>query len=225
MRRLRWLALSLLCGLSLALVPVAPRADSQEIIQYGFEGRDTVWVQGNSKASFRETAHRITDEFARSGTKSEHLALAVEQGEFIYYTYNVGRAPVNDELTASIYVRANRPGVQLLARVVLPQERDPKNLAQPLTVIVRGDAYVHTSRWQQVVLRQPVKRLNEQVVLLRDELKRPDVNITGAYVDQLLLNVCCGPGQISIYLDDLEVGPCPRRQESGTRTRPRTPAA
>ncbi len=123
MRRLRLFGLSSLCGLMLVLV--GRRADSQDIIQYGFEGRDTVWVQGDAKAAFRETIHRITDEFARSGQRPEHLQIVVDQGEFIYYTYNVGNAPMNDDLTASIFVRANRPGVQLLVRVVLPQERDP----------------------------------------------------------------------------------------------------
>jgi len=65
-----------------------------------------------------------------------------------------------------------------------------------------------------------VKRLNEQVILLRDKLKRPDVNITGAYVDQLLLNVCCGPGQINIYLDDLEVGPVLDAKQAGPGANP-----
>ena len=115
MRRLRWLALSSLCGLAAALFVPAPPADCQEIIQFGFEGRDTVWVQGDSKASFREIDHRITDEYARSGSRSEHLQLLVEQGDFIHYTYNVGRAPIADELTASVFIRASRPGVQLLA--------------------------------------------------------------------------------------------------------------
>ncbi len=217
MRRLRWLALSSLCGLTVALVLTAPPADCQEIIQFGFEGRDTVWVPGDSKASFREIAHRITDEYARSGSRSEHVQLLVEQGEFIYYTYNVGRAPITDELTASVFIRASRPGVQLKARVVLPQERDPKNVAQPLTVIVPGDSYLHTSRWQQLGIRQPVKLLNKQVELLRAEHGRPDFNINGAYVDRLILNVCCGPGQIDVYIDDLEVGPVLDAKQAGPR--------
>ena len=205
MRRLRWLACSSLFGLALALC--LPCADSQEIIQYGFEGRDTVWVQGESKAAFRETIHKITDEFARSGQRSEHLQLLVEQGEFIHYTYNVGRAPFNDEFTGSIYIRANRPGIQLLARVVLPQERDPKNPSQPLTVLIHGDSYVHTSRWEQIAIRQPNKRLKEEIPKLLANLDRREVNLNGAYVDRLILNLYCGPGQVDVYLDDLEVGP------------------
>src|SRR5207253_1548283 len=98
MRRLRCLLFSSLLGLSLALLLDVPHVDSQDIIQHGFEGRDTLWVPGESKAAFRETIHRITDEFARSGQRSEHLQLNVEQGEFIHYTYNVGQAPVNEEL-------------------------------------------------------------------------------------------------------------------------------
>jgi hypothetical protein len=227
MRRLHVLALAFLSGLAAVLVLTVPRAGCQEVIQFGFEGRDTVWVQGDSKASFREIAHRITDEYARSGSRSEHLQLLVEQGEFIHYVYNVGRAPVTDELTASVFIRASRPGVQLKARVVLPQERDPKNLAQPLTVLLPGDSYVHTRRWQQLGIRQPVKVFNQQVQMLRSDINRPDINITGAYVDRLILNVCCGPGQIDVYIDDLEVGPVlePKADASRNANVPATPAA
>ena len=98
---------------------------------------------------------------------------------------------------------------------MLPQERDPDNLAQPLTVILGGDSYIHTSRWQQLAVRQPIKRLNEKLTLLRAKLNRPDFNLSGAYVDRLILNVCCGPGQIDVYIDDLEVGPVLDAKQAG----------
>ncbi len=75
-----------------------------------------------------------------------------------------------------------------------------------------------------------MKRLNEKLALLRADLKRTDVNLTGAYVDRLLLNVCCGPGQLDVYLDDLEVGPVLDVKQAGPgtttgRTSPTQPVA
>src|SRR5262249_56850458 len=72
--------------------------------------------------------------------------------------------------------------------------------------LVRGDDYRLAGRWQQLSLRQPVKRLREQQQLLQAELKR-DVLTTDAYVDRVVLNLYAGPGQVDAYVDDLEVGP------------------
>ena len=173
MRRLRWFGFAILTGFLLAVLQ-SETAGGQEIFQYGFEGRDPIWVQGEAKAAYQEVAHKISEDFARGGQRSECFKLDVQQGEYIYYTFNVGRAPVNDELTASIWARANRVGIQLMARVVLPHKPDPHNLQQPVSVIIKGDSLPVTSRWQLLSIPQPVKRLNEKLTLLRHDLKHED---------------------------------------------------
>ena len=112
-------------------------------------------------------------------------ALQVESGTFLHYTYDLGKAPISDELNVSVWLKANRPGVQLLCRVVLPRERDPRKPDQPLTTLIRGEPYSLVSRWQQLTIRQPVKRLREQQQLLQAELKR-EVVVTDAYVDRVV---------------------------------------
>src|SRR5262249_26873963 len=169
MRRLRWACPLLALLLVLALVDSGKGAP--EVLQFGFEGRDTLWVQADSRASFRETVHRITDEKAHGGQRSEQIMLDVEQGEFIHYAFNVGRAPAED-LLDPVSPKADGPAFNLMAGAAPPQERDPKNLQQPLTVLIKGDSYVNTSRWQPLGIRQPVKRLNEQIIMLRNEQKR-----------------------------------------------------
>jgi hypothetical protein len=219
----RWgLGLSLTAALAAAALLGGARG--QQVIQYGFEARDPVWVPGTSDAAYKELAHRLTDQSAHTGQKSEYLQLQVEQGSYIHYTYAVGRAPVTDELRASVWLKASVPGVQLLCRVVLPAERDPHNSDQPLTVLLKGDAYQLVGRWQQLAVRQPVKRLREQAQLLRAELKR-DVITADAYVDRLVLNVYGSqrPFQrdrvlTEVWVDDLEVGPV-------LEARPPAPAA
>jgi hypothetical protein len=190
-------------GLALAVLDLAR---GQQIHQNRFEGRDPAWLKGAADAAFHETAHGVTDQTAHTGDHSEYIELTAEQGSYIYYVYPVGRAPISDELSARLWLKANRPGVQLMARVVLPRERDPNNLDGRLTTLIRGDAYQYVGRWEPLELRRPVKLAAQQQQLMRLELKR-DVNFTDAYIDQIALNVYGGPGETKVWIDDLEIGP------------------
>src|SRR4051794_6937098 len=206
MRWLRWAVAAAGTGaLVLALIGTRP-VPAQQVLQHGFETRDPIWVQGPSDAAFKEVIHELTDETAHTGHRSEHIRLQVDQGNFIHYTYDVGRAPVNEELNVTLWVKANRPGVRLLCRVVLPRERDPHDAGKPLTVLVPGEDYKLVGRWQQLSLPQPVKRLREQQQLLRVQLRR-DVITADAYIDRLVIDLYSGSGLTDVWTDDLEVGP------------------
>src|SRR6185369_17235150 len=106
-------------------------------------------------------SHQLTDETAHGGQRCEHIRLQVEKGSFIHYTLDLPRAPITDELNLTLWLKSNRPGVQLYCRIVLPREPDPKNLGQKMTTLVKCEPYLN-SRWKQVYLPQPTKRLREQ---------------------------------------------------------------
>jgi hypothetical protein len=203
-RRLRGTVAALTVG-ALALALLGP-ALADQLVREGFEGTEPLWVQGASDGTFRELAHRMTDERPFRGHGCEFIQLSLEKGNFVYYTYDTGRAPVTDELRASVWVRANRPGTQLLARVVLPHEPNPERLEEAMTALVRGDTYGQAGRWQRLDLANPPKLLRDQQQLLRVQLKH-DVNIADAYVDRLVLNVAAGPGDNQVWIDNLEIGP------------------
>ena len=191
MRALRWSVVLLI-----ALLPCVVRG--QHIHQNGFEGRATHWKAGSTDAVLKVVEHHLTDETARGGQRCEHIRLQVERGSFIHYTLDVPKAPVTEELNVALWLKSNRPGVQLLCRVVLPRERDPNNAGRPMTVLVRGEP-CNSTRWKLVGLRDPVKSLREQQRLLTQKLGR-DVVTAGAYIDQLILNVFDGPGQTDVCL-------------------------
>ncbi|HXG10357.1 MAG TPA: hypothetical protein VNK04_11385 [Gemmataceae bacterium] len=211
-----------LAGLGLVavglLLPWVALSSAQQVYREGFE-RETVWVQGTADAAFRENRHRVTEDHAHGGQRSEHIQIEAQPGSFIHYHLDIGRAPVTDELNISVWIKANRPGAQLLARLVLPQERNPQRPDEPLTVVVRGDLYQLAGRWQRLELRRPVKLLKEQQQLLRVELKR-DIAIDDAYIDRVLLNVYGGPGLNEIWIDDLEAGPVLEAPSSRPPARP-----
>jgi hypothetical protein len=192
-------------ALAASLTALGP-ARGQQVLRNGFETREPLWVQGTSDVAFRATVHETTDATAHTGQYSEHVQITAEPGNYVYYTYPVGRAPVSEELNLSLWIKSNRPGVQLLARVVLPRERNPNNLEEPLTTLIRGDTYRLVSRWDRLEVRRAVKLVKEQQQVMRVELQR-DVDFTDAYIDRLVLNVYGGPGVTDVWIDDLEAGP------------------
>jgi hypothetical protein len=187
-------------------VAVLSTAHGQQIHRNGFESPDAAWIKGTADVAFRELIHDVTDASAHTGQSAEHVQIATEQGSYVYYYYPVGKAPLSEELSATIWIKANRPGIQLLARLVLPKERNPNNLDEPLTTLLRGDLYQTQTRWQRLELRRPSRLAKQQQQIMRTQLQR-DVDFTDAYIDRLVLNLYAGPGPADVLIDDLEVGP------------------
>lgn len=189
-----------------AMAGLAVPAHGQQLLQQGFEGKIPLWSPVGTAPGLKDLEHKITDELAHSGLRSELFRFQAEAGVPAQFTFEVGKAPVVNELTLGVWIKSNRPGTQLIARVVLPLERDPKQLDRPLTLLVPGDTYQLAGRWQQLLLRQPPRRLREQLALVRDELKR-DVNAQEAFVDRMVISMGGGPGLTEVFVDDLEAGP------------------
>jgi len=195
-----------LAGGLLARLPVS----AQQIHRNGFEGRQTAWVRGEDNVRSEEKVHQLSIEYSHLGTTSEFIQLicpeAKNENNYASYYYPSQPAPVVEDLTASVWVKANRAGVQLQARLVLPRERNPRQLDEPMTVMLTGDSYKLTRKWQKLELSNPVKLMKDQQQLLRAQFRR-DLDLTDAYIDRLVLNLYTGPGQIDVYIDDLEIGP------------------
>lgn len=181
-------------------------SEAQQIHRNAFENPKPVWLKGAADVTFQEIEHTITDQGAHDGQNSEYIKLNAEQGTHIYYQYPTGKAVISTELNASIWLKSNRHGIQLLARVVLPNERDPSNLDAPLTTLLRGELYRLSGRWQRLELGRPMQLAQQQQQLMQAQLKR-SINFADAYIDALVLNVYGGPGPTEVWIDDLEIGP------------------
>jgi hypothetical protein len=195
----------------------------QQIHRNGFETREVAWIRGTADTRYSELVHDITDAAFRSGQYSEHLDITSEQGNSITYYYPTSKAPISDDLSVSLWLRASRPGAQLMARLVLPKERNPNNLDEPLTTILRGDLYQESKRWYRMELRRPANLARQQQQIMRARLQR-DVDFTDAYIDQLILNVYSGPGRTELWIDDLEIGPVLESSPFQTTSRATNPA-
>lgn len=194
-----------LLGLALLALLARPAA-AQQIHRNSFESLNPSWVKSSADAPYEETAHKISSEGARNGLRSEFLQIQAKQGNYIYFQYGIGRGQISEEFSAKVAIKANRPGVQLLARLILPKERDPNNLENRLSTMIRGDIYNLVGRWQDLTIPRPQQLAKQVQQFMQAQLKRP-VDFTDAYVDALVLNVYTGPGATEVWIDDLEVGP------------------
>ena len=206
----------------LALLTSGIAAVGQPAFHEGFEGPQATWQRtAGGDARHRFVQHARTREAARSGVGSEQISLVSENGAAVYVAHHLGRAPVIAELSASVWVKADRPGVQILARVILPRSLDPRT-GQPLWTIVSGSHYTQVGGWQQLRLANVAQLVTRQARVLRGQLSQV-VDEREAYVDQIMLNVCGGRGATNVWIDDLEVtgvvyfpNPQPERRPADT---------
>ena len=207
----------------------------ERALRDGFESPRTVWSQEQTDATVRLLAHDRTNRAAHEGRTSEHFQFASSLGSSFFYSYPLPRVPVADNLSLSLYVRANRSGVQLFARVVLPADIDP-DTKSPSFLLVPGTIYDNVDRWQRLELTELRPSLERQARVLRAKSHRP-VKLDGAYIEQLVVNLFAGTGETEVFLDELNVGPVPpavaaafatamekrRTEASAARTGPQPP--
>ncbi|MFM9067467.1 MAG: hypothetical protein ACKOUR_09080, partial [Planctomycetota bacterium] len=140
---------------------------------------------------------------AYRGQGCEHLRLQTGQGSYVYLSHEVTAAPIIDELKVSLWVKSDRPGIQLRLRVVLPRTEDPRT-GQPITTFLVGSSYQQPGIWQQLVVEHPVLLLQRQQAVLRSQFGQ-QVDVRQAYVDRIVLNAYGGTSETNLWLDDLEL--------------------
>lgn len=185
----------------------APAEAGPAVIRDGFESPRTGWGREQTDATIGLQVHDRTDRATHGGKAAEHFRFSAGIGSGFYVSYPLPKVPVNDALRAGLFVRANRAGVQLFARVVLPSDTDPLT-NQPSFLLVPGTIYDSVDRWQRLEVIDLRPSLERQARVLRASTRRT-VSLEGAYVEQLVLNLFAGSGETEVFLDDLSVGPVP----------------
>lgn len=170
----------------------------------GFEGPRPSWFERASNCQYRIEFHQRVRTESHTGNASEQLRIAGQGGTHIYIAHDVGRPLIIDELMPSVWVKSDRPGIQFLARVVLPRSTDPRT-GDALTTLVYGNSYSTPGRWQQLRLENVPQELTRSVRVLRSQIPS-HIDPREAYLGEVLLNVYGGPGITNVWIDDLDVG-------------------
>jgi hypothetical protein len=196
-RRGAWAACALALVATLSLTASAQYRDT-------FESPQPTWSLAAADTGVRVLAQERTFRQSRSGSGSEYLRLAVGAGTYVHLTYSLGKAPVIAELEPSLWLKSDKPNLQLLVRIVLPRTMD-RGTGKPLTTMLPGDTYTDVGSWQQLHVKDILRRLDgPELIRLRREFG-PSVDIRGAQVDLLVINAYSNPGNVQLWIDDVEV--------------------
>ena len=215
---IRFAGVACLVALMVLVALATAQSPRPSILKDGFSGRTVSFQKGDSNIAFNEGNHTVSAEHHKSATTSEYIKIEANppggatESEYIHYFYPTPQAPLGPRMVARLYLKAYRPGVQVKARVVLPRERDAKNPESPLSLLLPGETYTKVRQWQSLAVEDPVEVLKKQLPGLRAQLGR-EVDITGAYLDRMVLNVYAGPGITEVWIDDLEIGPVLNKPE------------
>lgn len=168
-----------------------------------FEGPEVSWRYSGTDAAVRIEVHERARSQAHWGHGCERIRCTMGHGTHLYFRHEIGRPQVIAELEPSVWVKADRPGIQLLARVVFPRSLDP-DTGQPVTTLVQGQTSRRSGAWQRLAVTDLPQLVARQARVLRLQLGR-DVDERQAYLDLLVLNVYGGRGATEVLIDDLEV--------------------
>lgn len=202
MRRGRACCLDCVIALAALLMSQADLC-AQGALSDDFESPTPAWRVLRSDVRHRFDIHDRTHERPHSGQWCERMQITGDNGSYIYMGHTVSESCIIAELEGRLWLQADRPGLQLLARVVFPRTIDP-GTQRPAMVLVPGDSYTKVGLWQQLVVHDFPLQVERQARVLRTRLG-PQVDTREAFVDQLVLNVYGGPGVTQLSVDDLEL--------------------
>jgi len=168
-----------------------------------FEGPQPSWQVAGTNAQYRILRHQRVREQAHGGNACETIQIAAEGGTYLNLAHRVDNPRVIDELRVTLWLKANRPGLQLAAEVVLPRSLDPRT-GQPLATLLLGANYTAVNRWQQLHLEKIPELLARRIRVLRTQVG-PQVDGRGAYIRRIVINAYGGPGTTSLWVDDLDI--------------------
>lgn len=159
------------------------------------------WRLADSDCGARLIAQPPAAGDARRGAASETVQLVAGQGSYAYLVRPLPPARVIAELSPGVWIKSDRSGLQLLARVVLPRTPDPRTGA-PMTTLIGGAMYQDAGNWQLLSIENAALLLERQQRVLRAQYG-PDIDIREAYVDLLVINGYGGVGTTTISIGEI----------------------
>jgi hypothetical protein len=187
----------------LIVLALAASAFGQAAKQERFDGPEPSWRAAGGSARWQIAEQRRLPSEGHTGGGCEFLRIQGDGGSTAYVSHAVGRPRVIPELAPSVWIKSDRPGLQLEARVVLPRTEDPRT-GRPAVTVLSGTSYTDVGRWQQLRFDDMPRLLSRQIRVLRTQVG-PSVDGREAYLSEILLNVYGGPGATTVWIDDLNI--------------------
>jgi hypothetical protein len=189
--------------IQLAVLAAGDLAFGQSAWYEGFEGPEVSGHEAGGDVRYKILGHQRTKD-AHTGQGCEWYQISAEGGTFFNIAHNVGQPRVIEELLPTVWIKSDRPGLSISARVVLPRTIDPRTNKSLVTTIIGDSVYNDVGRWQQLRIADMPKLVARQVRALHEQLG-PNVEGREAYVEAILLNIYGGPGVTNVWIDDLDI--------------------
>ena len=179
-----------------------------------FESPGVSWRYLYQDGSVKIDEHKRVEEFCHEGRRSELLRYEVEEPGVVVFGHYVDYPGIYADVSPSLWVRSDRPGVSLAALVVFPKTIRPDN-GKPLVALIPGSSYQKPGEWQKLEFPHGLeKTLEKTIQSIRGEHKTP-ASAECAYVRQILLLSEARAGRYSLWIDDLKIeGSFPQNVES-----------
>jgi len=180
--------------------PISSTDDGRDLLD-DFDGVRTSMriIEGRSLARIRR--HQRSDHSPYRGRRSEFISvIGARGGERILAAQEIKPVAAISELEFALWLRGNRNGFQLMARVRLP--RSLNDAGEPIAIYVLGDRYSSTKNWQRLTVSGFEDQISSQVRAMRVDAGSY-VDATEAYVDQVAINIYGGAENNVLSIDDL----------------------
>lgn len=178
-------------------------ADAARVHIDDFDGVVPTWRIEESSSLGGIRSHKRTDNAPFRGRRCEQVSvIGLRGGETILATHEVPASAVIEELRIRVALRSIRTGFQVMARVRLPRTLDEDGEA--VSFYVRGDTYGASRIWQELVLERIEEKVADAVRAKRIQLGK-HVDPSGAFVDQVAINLFGGAGLNTVWIDDLSL--------------------
>ena len=169
----------------------------------GFESSTLLLKPIGGIGHFRVLQCSLEGRAAHSGKSGVATRVVTSEVSTADFAYNIGKAPIIQESGVKTWVRADRPGVQLLVRVILPRSIDPKT-SKPLEFLIAGSSYNKVGLWEQLVLHDMPTIVQRRIRKIRSARNIP-IDAKEAYCDQIVIRLRPGKGTTELFMDDFEV--------------------
>ncbi|MCA9104734.1 MAG: hypothetical protein KDA83_04880 [Planctomycetales bacterium] len=173
-----------------------------------FESGSTSWRLVEEDCGLRVIVHQRTTDDHRSGDLSETIQIAAGNGTHAYYLHEIPRARILRDFAPSVWVKASRPHIRLMALVEFPREAAPDGEGA-VRRLIRGPAYTDTGSWQKLDFATHdvdfLMLYHRTVQALRLNSDRPEFDDRDAFVSAIVLDVYGGEGETDVWIDDLEL--------------------
>ncbi|HLQ45337.1 MAG TPA: hypothetical protein VK137_11450, partial [Planctomycetaceae bacterium] len=172
-----------------------------------FDTQQPTWKIRVLEGSLERVDQRRVTTGSVQGDGAEYFGFRVVNGPTsVIMDHKLPVARAISELKLKLVVRSTTNGATVGLRVGFPRQTDPRS-GQPLKLVLRGETYTRTPKWQALEVGTAEKGLQEQMRLLRAKLKPTPLDLRDPVVDRIILELTLEAGETELFLDKLTFGP------------------